>query len=182
MKGGHLYQNASPYIPASIMKVQLDATTQATLDERRTMRCVCRATYSKPSRDRDDVIEWAKTIVNKFVKALAAHLKQPITAIDTQLNCVVLTKRWAGICYDLFLEDCDAALRAEIDSSTSRPIHFVEKRGHVCHAQRRPRLDAFVATTYANLRIEAPGFRPYFGDLEDPPVDEDGQRVAEFAD
>ncbi|GAB7337491.1 hypothetical protein MBLNU457_g2820t1 [Dothideomycetes sp. NU457] len=152
------------------MKIQLDAATQAMLDGHSTIRCVCQARY-KGARNSDSVIDWAaRKIVNRFNAALAAHLERPTTSIDFQLNCILLSSNRAFICYDVFLEGCDTALRAEIDSSSSRPIHYVEKRGDVCYVRRHPASDVYVATRYADMRTDDHGPRPYFMDEDDPPV------------
>ena len=77
---------------------------------------------------------------------------------------------YAYICYDLFLNERDERVRAEIDRSLERPIHEVTKSGNTYHLRRNKRMDEVVAASYTNMHSLDKGPRPYFSDSMYPTV------------
>ncbi|KXG51415.1 uncharacterized protein PGRI_094270 [Penicillium griseofulvum] len=84
------------------------------------------------------------------------------------------------ICYDLFLDECDKQLRAEISDTipSQRPIHIITRRAKVFIVRRDERMDVKVAGRYMDMSNLDKGPRTFFSDLSDPPVyAEDGRRI-----
>jgi hypothetical protein len=48
-------------------------------------------------------------------------------------------------CYDIFIDGCDEARKAQIDENLEEPIHCIEKKSSVYHVFRAKRLDKKVA-------------------------------------
>lgn len=89
-------------------------------------------------------------------------------AFDIQMHLVKLLddKTRTFFCFDVYLEGCDASLRAEMESSTRQPIHLIIQRKHICYARRHQRADALVATEFGRVNDDDKGPKPFFVNLE----------------
>jgi hypothetical protein len=96
---------------------------------------------------------------------------------SVQLNIVQLLPKHVLICYDLFLDKSDERIRSEIAVSFERPIHKVFKIGNVYHIQRDGGLDGMVAAEYKRMESVDKGPRPFFADVMNPPVYDQGERI-----
>ena len=82
------------------------------------------------------------------------------------------------ICFDLFLEGCDAQLRKEVEQSHERPIYKISQKDNVYRVRRWKAADRRVAVKYTMVQeSEYKGKPPYFTDGENPPVYVRGVRL-----
>jgi len=159
------------------MEVDIAPETREALEADLTVRCLYRAKFNLDSRHSEAVIAWAETLVRTFSSSMLEKMGQRTTAVNIQLNVIQLlrSRKYALICFDIFL--CDDRLRLEIDQSLEQPIHEVLQKGNVHRVQRNRRLDATVAAEYRRRRSVDKGPRPYFADLANPPVYDNGNRI-----
>lgn len=172
------------------MQLNVAPESYASLKANRTLRCVYDAKYTPSSRHSSVAIALAHDLVKEFTDALLAHIAQadgppPETnpTADLKLNVVTLLRgSRCVICYDMFLGDCEQEVRDRVDGSVDEPVHAVYKSGDVYHLNRNRALDRRVSQGYANLREVDLGPRPYFTDVKNPPVYDEGERVEDPED
>ncbi|KIH87660.1 hypothetical protein SPBR_05265 [Sporothrix brasiliensis 5110] len=99
------------------------------------------------------------------------------TGYDVQMNLVSLSRRDVLLCFDLFLKDCDAAMRSRVDQSLEEPIHFVFRKHGTYYVQPKQHLDSEVSRKYLYARSKDKGARPLYSDLDNPPLYDNGRRV-----
>jgi hypothetical protein len=112
--------------------------------------------------------------------AMLGHIGQQTAGFSIQLNIVELlgVHKIALICYDLFLKECDEHVRSEIDQSLERPVHIITRRGKAFHVRRSDKMvEARVADQYREIGEFDEGPRPFFVDLMNPPLYDEGVRV-----
>jgi len=134
------------------------------------------------SRDSQEAIARAQDVIEELNFALGAALGQESAGLTAQLNSIVLSRNRAFVCFDVYIEGCDPRIRAEIDSSCERPIHYVQKKGDTFLVRREPSMDTYVAKRYSHMQSVDSGPRPYFVDESNPPVYDNGLRLEAPAD
>ncbi|CAK7237053.1 hypothetical protein SBRCBS47491_009846 [Sporothrix bragantina] len=98
---------------------------------------------------------------------------------DVQMNLVSLSRRDVLLCFDLFLKDCDAAMRSRVDQSLEEPIHFVFRKRGTYYVQPKQHLNSEVSRKYHYARSKDKGARPLYSDLDNPPFYDNGRRVSD---
>lgn len=168
------------------MKVQVYPQTQAALKTDLTLRCLIQTKY-RPEKSRRSavVIPWAQSQAERLSSAIVQDVGQQTTGFSTQLNMIQLIdlRDIVYICYDLFLDECDPALRAEISENLDmkRPIHMITRKHKVFIIRRDERADARVLQQYLHRSRIDKGPRPFFHDSKHPPVfDHNGHRLIEW--
>lgn len=168
------------------MEVQVSPQTQAALKTDLTLRFVIRAKYRHDkSRRSAVVIPWAQSLAERLSSALVQEVGQQTAGFSVQLNMIQMLslRNITYICYDLFLDECDQRLRADISENIhlKRPIHMIHRKNKIFIIQRDPRADAEVLQEYLHRRIIDKGPRPLFSYLKHPPVfDVNGHRMIEW--
>jgi hypothetical protein len=107
----------------------------------------------------------------------ATNEKKQTADFDVQMNMVNLSRRNVFLCFDLFLKDCDAAVRSRVDQSLEEPIHFVFRKDGMYYIQPKRHLDSEVSKKYHYKRSKDKGPRPLYSDLDNPPLYDSGRRV-----
>lgn len=167
-------------------EVQVSPQTQAALKTDLTLRFVIRAKYRhEKSRRSAVVIPWAQSLAERLSSAIVQESGQQTAGFSAQLNMIqmLILRNITYICYDLFLDECDQKLRAEISEEIhlKRPIHMIRRKNKVFIIQRDPRADAEVLQEYLHRSSIDKGPRPLFSDLKHPPVfNENGHRMIEW--
>ena len=156
--------------------VELDAASQTALATHSTLRCLLDSKYVG-GRHSEHAISWAKDSTQQFIIALASATGSESRQFTLQLNSILLARKRAYICFDIYAEGCDEATIARIDSSCRQPIHHVLNRANMFHVQRKPSIDSYVAERYRFLRNVDLGPRPYFSDEINPSLYDMGSRV-----
>ncbi|KIH92134.1 hypothetical protein SPBR_03170 [Sporothrix brasiliensis 5110] len=110
----------------------------------------------------------SKDVINK---------KKHITGFDVKMNLVNIWQKNVLLCFDLFLEDCDAAMRSRVDQSLEEPIQLVFRKYNTYYVQRRQDLDSKVSNTYIDTRRMDKGARPLYSDQDNPPLYDNGRRI-----
>jgi len=160
-------------------EVRVAAETRATLAADLTMRCLLKTKYDRDSRHSKVAIAWAQSRAEKLSRAMLEHIGQQTAGFSIQLNIIELLDRHkALICYDLFLEECEKHVRSEISRSLDRPVYIATRRGKVFYIQRSDRrVEQKVAERYGTIEKADKGPRPFFVDLMNPPIYDEGVRV-----
>ncbi|KAJ5151730.1 hypothetical protein N7492_010025 [Penicillium capsulatum] len=166
--------------------VQISPQTQEALKTDRTLRCLIQTKY-RPEKPRRSavVIPWAQSLAEKLSKAIVGDAGQETTGFSVQLNTIQMLdfRDIVYICHDVFLDDCDRGLRAEISENIhlKRPIHMITRKNKVFFIRRDERADARVHQQYMQRSSIDKGPRPFFHDSRHPPVfDENGRRLVEW--
>lgn len=186
-----LYRSLSHLILSLIaampdMEVQISPQTQAALKTDLTLRCLIQTKYHpEKSRRSAVVIPWAQSQAERLSSAVVQDSGQQTAGFSIQLNMIQLLdlRDIVYICYDLFLDECDAGLRAEISENfdLKRPIHMMTRKHKVFIIRRDERADARVLHQYLDMSRFDKGPRPFFSDSKHPPVfDHNGHRMIEW--
>jgi hypothetical protein len=155
----------------------IDTETRNALKADLSLRCFHRARLTLGSRRSADVIRWAESLA----ETLIAMLGPEMSGFSVKLNAVLLLRsnrrNVVLICFDIFHGKCPEEVRNMISQSFERPIHQIRRRENACYIQREEKLDATVAAEYTRLGKLDNGPRPFFADLENPPVYCNGSRI-----
>ncbi|KAJ5587063.1 uncharacterized protein N7459_002828 [Penicillium hispanicum] len=163
-----------------------DMESQEALKADLTLRCVIRTKYHhEKSRRSAVVIPWAQSLAERLSSAIVRDTLQQMTGFSIQLNMIQMLglRDIVYICYDLFLDECDQAIRAEICENfhLKRPIHTITRKNKLFFIQRDTRADARVLQQYLHRSSIDKGPRPFFHDAQHPPVfDGNGHRMIEW--
>lgn len=157
------------------MEVRLaDAKATTALEQHGTLRCLLKIRYKHRDRHSVPAIAWAKRkadeVSNELLKAAGLEAEADSLTICVNLVSLGEHRHSSYVCWDLYLEKCTSETRDRIDQSTQQPIHIISKRGDVLIARRAPKMDSYVATSYAESREIDSGPRPYFRDDANPPI------------
>ncbi|KAH8428168.1 uncharacterized protein LDX57_005873 [Aspergillus melleus] len=140
------------------LEIQVSPETEAALKTNLTLRCVVTAAIQK--------------------------IGQQTAGFSVQLIVIQMVgvRRIVDICYDLFLDECDPGLRAEISGKFDEkcPIHFITRKHKVFLMRRDPRVDAQAFEQYLQLSSSDKGPWPLFYDMRHPPFYEGGRRLIEY--
>ena len=99
------------------LEVHVSPQTEAALKTDLTLRCVAQIKYrDDKSRRSAVVIPWAQSAAERLSSAAIQKVGQQTAGFSVQLIMIQMLSlgRTVYICYDLFLDECDPELRAEI--------------------------------------------------------------------
>jgi hypothetical protein len=112
-------------------KTQIDSKSHTALNTDSTLRCLYKARFTLDSRLSKPVTAWADSLVETFCRALLQSIDREATTIDKSLLMLKVHKRHILICFNLFLEECDAQLRKEVEQSNKQPIYSISQKANV---------------------------------------------------
>jgi hypothetical protein len=174
-------QTASdPLTDAGKPKVQIDSESRIALKTDSTLRCFYKARFTLDSRLSRPVTAWADSLVETFCRALLQSIGGEAATVDKRLLMLQVHERHILICFDLFLEECDAQLRKEVEQSNKRPIYAISQKANVYRVRRWKVADKHVAAEFTRIQCHDKGERPYSSDAMNPPVYENGVRLDGF--
>ncbi|KAH7318082.1 hypothetical protein B0I35DRAFT_431276 [Stachybotrys elegans] len=159
-------------------EVKVAPETSAALAADLTARCLLKTRYRDECRHSKIGIPWARSRAEKITKAMLESIGQPTPKFSLQPIMVDLLglRDTAFICFDIFLEGCN--IRTEIDQAFERPVHIITHRAKVFHVRRAERrIEARVADEYRRTAKLDKGPRPFFTDLQNPPIYDLGRRL-----
>ncbi|KAL2208327.1 hypothetical protein CC79DRAFT_1334078 [Sarocladium strictum] len=162
------------------LEVNVSDATCASLQADLTLRVLLRTKYDNESRHSKVAIAWARSRAEKFTSAMLENIKQPAAGFSVKMIMIELLglHNRALICYDIFLEGCEASVQREVEQSLEQPVHMAVRRGKVFFVQKGDEnLQQRVIAQYRQFREVDKGPLPYFRDLENPPVYDGGVRL-----
>ncbi len=169
-----------PLTDAGKPKVQIDSESRTALKTDSTLRCLYKARFTLDSRLSRPVTAWAGSLVETFCRALLQSIGGEAATVDKRLLMLQVHQHHILICFDLFLEECDAQLRKEVEQSNKRPIYAISQKANVYRVRRWKAADKHVAAEFTSIQCHDKGERPYFSDVMNPPVYENGVRLDGF--
>ena len=187
-----------PLTDAAKPKVKIDTQSCTALKTDSTLRFLYDGRFTLDSRLSRPTIALADNLVETFCSALLQRISEKAASgeaasgeatsgeaasggaasFDKRLLMVHLLEHRILICFDLFLEGCDAQLRKEVEQSHERPIYKITQKDNVYRVRRWKAADRHVAAKYTRVqKSEYKGKPPYFTDGENPPVYDRGVRL-----
>jgi hypothetical protein len=164
-----------PLTDAAKPKVKIDTKSRRASETDSTLRFIYYGRFTLDSRMSSPVIAWADNLVEKFCTALLQSESGKTAgggaaaSVDKRLLIVELKRHHIFICFDLFLEKCDAQLRKEAEKIHKRPVYRISQKGNVYFVRRWKAGDRYVVEDYRLLqKREYEGKPPYFVDIENP--------------
>lgn len=115
-----------------------------------------------------------------FCRALLQSIGRVAATFDKHFLMLQVHQCHILICFDLFLEECDVQLREEVEQSNKRPIYAISKKANVYRVRRWRVADKHVAAEFTRIQCHHKGGLPYFSDVMNPPVYDNGVRLDGF--
>jgi hypothetical protein len=163
-----------PHTDAGKPKAQIDSESCTALKKDSTLRCLYKARFTLDSSLSEPVTTWAGSLVEMFCRALLQSIGREAAIIDKRILMLQVLRRHIFICFDLFLEECDAQLRKEVEQSNKRPIYAISQKANVYRVRRWKVADEPVAAEFTSMQGLDKGERSHFSDAMYPPVYGDG--------
>ena len=168
-----------PHRPYDMLEVSVTSEARAALAADLAMRFLLKVKYSdRDSRHSKVAIAWAESRTDQLTRAMLEQMGQETAGFTIQLNIVELIPRYALVCYDVYLQGCDKDLRSEIDKSLERPVYMITRRAKVFYVRRSDKMvESRLASRWRHTGERDKGPRPFFVDLENPPIYDGGVRL-----
>jgi hypothetical protein len=157
------------------MEIQIAPDSLLALKADSPVRCLYREKLSLDSRQPKLVKIWANGLVETLLKGVQRYA----ATSNKELLMIRMRRQDVLICFDIFPQDLSCQIR-HVERSNGPPIHEIYKIDEVYHMQRNKSLDAQVDEEYRRLQEFDKGERPYFYDVKNPPVYEDGRLLEGF--
>jgi hypothetical protein len=198
----------NPLTDAAKPKVKIDTESCTALKTDCTLRFLYDGRFTLDSRLSRPTIALADNLVETFCSALLQRISEKAASgeaasgeaasgeaasgeaasgeatsgeaaiFDKRLLIVHLIEHSILICFDLFLEGCDAQLRKKVEQSHERPIYKISHKDNVYRVRRWKAADRHVAARYKMVQEdEYTAKPPYFIDGDNPPVYVRGVRL-----
>jgi len=162
------------------MEMQLTPESLEALQTDSRLRCLYRKKFILDTRHPQPVKVWACGLLKSVSSALLKLGERDEAASNAEALVIQLRRKHILVCFDILLEDDKAQTRRDATRSNELPIYEIYEVGTTLHMRRNASLDSQVNAEYKRLQGCDKAGPPYFYDIKNPPVYEDGRLLEGF--